>query len=413
MKKHIYFWLQLKRAFKSYPSILLVTVLTVMSIGLAGFAVIRENINGDDKKAVVIGVVGDTENSILQIGLSALKSFDSSRFFMDFQEMTENEAQAKLHSGDIHGYVLIPDDYIQNIWRGKNKPATFVTLSNPDNFGTILTTEVTKIVSDILTSTQVSVYSMQEIVHNFSPGFKTAKLTDNLNFRYLDFVLHRQNTYNIEILGIADRISMGAYYICGMLLFFLLLWGISCNKFLGAENLTLCRTLKIRGIKPWYQVFAEYKAYFLLTLVMLIIFASLFGIFVKYVSTGIPELENTGILSSVSFVLKALPVVIMITVMHKALYEMVSGTVSIILLLFIVAVGMGYISGCFYPNNFFPPQVRNIAEILPSGVGFSYLRKLMSSSLQMWDFMPITIYTFAFAALTVGVRKYRIAGDNQ
>ncbi len=413
MKKHIYFNLQFKRAFKCYPMILFITILTIVSVALAGIAVVSQNLNDDNKQSVRIGVVGDIENSYLKIGLAALESLDSSRFFINFEEMTETEAKAKLEDGILHGYVVIPEDYIKTIWRGENVPATFVTQSNPDNFGTILTTEVTKIISNMLTETQIAVYSMQDIFSEKMPGTKMKPLNDSLNFRYLDLVLHRQNTYRSETLGIADSISFGGYYVCGIIIFFLLLWGISCNKLMTAKNVSLFRSLNAFGMKPVMQVLCEYAAFLAITFVTLIILAITAGLVLSGKTAGIPELESISTATAVSFVFKTLPVIMMLTMMHTALYELVSGTVSAILLQFLVSVVLGYLSGCFYPNSFFPDAVQRFTEFLPSGIGFSYLRKTLSHTLQAKDLWAVALYFLAFAGITIGVRKHRIAGENQ
>ncbi len=413
MKKHIYLNLQLKRAFKCYPMILFITLLTIVSVALAGMAIVTQNLNDENKQSVRIGVVGDIENTYLQIGLKALESLDSSRFFINFDEMTEAEAKAQLKDGELHGYVIIPEDYIKSIWRGENVPATFVTQNNPDNFGTILTTEVTKIVSDMLTETQIAIYSMQDIVSDKMPGTKMKPLNDGLNFRYLDLVLHRQNTYEATSLGIADSISFAGYYVCGIILFFLLLWGISCNKLMTAKNVSLFRSLNAFGMKPTMQIFCEYMAFLTISMFTLIILAITAGIALSGKNIAIPELENISISTSVLFVFKSLPVIMMLTMMHTALYELVSGTVSAILLQFLISVGLGYLSGCFYPNSFFPDTVQKIADILPSGVGFSYLRKTLSHTLQAGDLLAVTCYFLAFSGISIGVRKHRIAGENQ
>ena len=137
------------------------------------------------------------------------------------------------------------------------------------------------------------------------------------------------------------------------------------------------------------------------------------GILFKFIPFDVPELRYAGVSHCILFIFKALPVFMMITMMQTALYELVSGTVSAILLQFLVAVGLGYISGCFYPNYFFPDFVQNLASLLPSGVGFSYLRKLMSGTLLWQDILSVLSYFTLFAAITVFIRKHRIAGDKQ
>jgi len=101
----------------------------------------------------------------------------------------------------------------------------------------------------------------------------------------------------------------------------------------------------------------------------------------------------------------------MLTLMHTIFYEMVSGTVNAIVLQFIVAAVLAYISGCFYPNTFFPETIQSFAAILPSGVGFSYIRKSMTGMSVISDLGLITIYSMAFATISLFLRKHRMEGD--
>ena len=61
MKKSIYFKLQQKRAFKLYPSILIITLVIITSIALFGVALLNSYKNSDTNVAIRTGVVGDVK----------------------------------------------------------------------------------------------------------------------------------------------------------------------------------------------------------------------------------------------------------------------------------------------------------------------------------------------------------------
>lgn len=396
-----------------YPSVLLITLLTIAGIALAGVSLIQQSFNDSEKQTITIGVVGDSENSYIQFGLSTIESLDNSRFYLKFTEMDEAEAKTLLEEGKIHGYVHIPPEYIKSIMRGENAPATFYTLNNPDNYSTILTNEATKIVSRILTETQLGVYSCQHIIRDNLPGVKPYLVTNDLNIKYVEQVLKRQAAFETKSLGIADSISMGGYYVCGIITFFLLLWGISCSKLLTAKNLPLSRSINNFGLTPSKQILCEYLPFLLITVLTFLLLAITAGFIADGNDWGISELADTDIASCMGFVFKSMPVLIMITLFHMCLYELVSGTVSSIMIQFLVSIGLGYLSGCFYPNYFFPMAVQKFAAMLPSGLGFSYMRKLLTETLTSQDLLPIALYILLFAVVTVIVRRHRIAGDKQ
>ena len=66
---------------------------------------------------------------------------------------------------------------------------------------------------------------------------------------------------------------------------------------------------------------------------------------------------------------------------------------------------------CFYPNYFFPDIIQQIAEILPVGVAFSYMRESLSNKPKIITSLLVFVYIFMFAYLIVDVKKYRIEGD--
>lgn len=413
MKKSTYLWLQIKRAAKIYPSVLTVTVITLLSIALAAGMILNNSANSEDKMKMKIGVVGDVSESYLGIGIYALKNMDSSRFAIDFIEMNEEDARAALENREITGYVQVPDNYVNNIAYGENVPANYVTLNAPESFGTVVTSEITQTVSGYVTESQNSMNSIYEIGRKVKKQNLVNREIDNIALLYLDQILSRNETYHVNIIGVADSISMGGYYICGVMMFFMLIWGISCNKILLKKNYAMPRALKARGIKTTSQVLCEYAGFFVFTFITFLLFAIVFGIVAGNNDFGIRELGGADFMSCIIFIFKAIPVIAMITAMQMLIYELVLGTVNAILLQFLIAVALAYVSGCFYPNNFFPESIQNIADILPSGVGFSYLRKSMTGLSVGAEFIKSGLYTVVFMALAVIIRQYRMAGDEQ
>ena len=409
MKKK-YFTLQLKSVFKVYPMILLITLITILAIIMACFFVTGQKNEKEEKQEISIGVVGDLEDTYLKIGLYALQNFDSSRFYINFTNYTEEEAVKALKDRNISGYVFIPKNYINSILYGRNKQAKYVTLNAPEGFGTIVSTEVAETVSHIVTESQKGMYCMQDLAQDYN-NTETDKNIDKLMMSYMNMILGRNEMYEIKTLGIKDSLSFAGYYICGMLILFLLLWGISANRIFSSKNPMYARILKISGIHSPTQVLCEYLAYLTVSVVTLLLFAGVFGIVCQTTNLGIKELENVGVFGCLGFIFKILPVIIMITLMQTAFYELIPNTIGSVVMQFLLAIGLGYVSGCFYPNYFFPEAVQNFVYFLPVGVGFSYVRKAMTGGILIRDFCIILIYIVGFFLMTCGMRKYKITGD--
>jgi len=410
MKKTTLLKLRLKKGFKVYPTVLIITVLTLLITAFAGYNALNSFSGGEKKHKATIAVVGDVEGTVLETGLDALREIDSSRFMIDIVNMDEESAVQALKRNEITGYLIVPDSYIQDIFYGRNTPATFVTLSSSQTLGNLLISRVADIMSGLLTEAQAGVYSMQTVLEKNGLAEKIPDATTRLNLTYATNVIGREGLFDVKITGISG-LSSGGYYLGAFLLFFLLLMGISFNRLLSVKNTPFYRSLSLSGIKALPQVMCEYFAYFTLSAITVLVFALFFGFFTEKVSPFVPELSGVGPVGCLGFIILIFPVIAMITMMQFMFYEFSDNIIASILIQFLLSVGLGYISGCFYPSGFFPDIVRKTAAILPSGVGFSYLRGALSGGLRFVDFAGVAVYFAVFTAITVAARKRRIAGD--
>ena len=71
-----------------------------------------------------------------------------------------------------------------------------------------------------------------------------------------------------------------------------------------------------------------------------------------------------------------------------------------------VTVILGYISGCFYPINFFPKALRVLSSGLPSGIARGYLASLITDTASVWQVVAILGYT-AILLVISGFIRYR------
>lgn len=411
LKRSVYFKLQLKKAFKHYPSVLFAAFISVLCIAAVVAGILYVNSNSENKQKVNIAIVGDMDDTYMDVAIYALQNMDDVMFSVNFMSMTEEEAKDALDKNKIIGYVHVPENYIRGIAYGRNYPAKYVSAENPQGIGGIMANELAIVLSDIITETQKGIYSAIELAEDNGADKNLDKKVDELNFEYIKAVLNRSETYSLDYVGVKDRLSYGGYYICGFIIFFLMIWGISCNKILSAKNYGLSRSLYSRGMKTYWQILCEYAGYFTVTFVTMLMVAVVFGAFLSTGDFGIRELVGADMLYCIGFVFAITPVIIMFTAMHFMLYEIFDSIVSSVLAQFIISVGLGYVSGCFYPNTFFPETVQEITAVLPSGAGFSYVRKIMADIPHEAEPKIILAYTVIFAVTAVAVRKYKLGKD--
>lgn len=408
--KRKYFALQLCRAKRLLPSVLLAASITLFGIGLAAASLLHANTNGEAQKKVGIGIVGDISDTYLGVGIYALQNMDSSRFSIAFLEMEEAEAARALAAREIEGYVRVPADFISGIVSGENVPATFVMRGGPEGFGTILTSEITGAVSGLVTETQKALYALQDLARDAGQTEGIWDKVKTLNIEYIEMILGRHEAYRVETIGFSDAVSFGGYYIAGLYAFALLLWGIAASRFFIGRRREAERLLAARGIGGGVQVLSEYAAFLCATVFAVLLFALPLGAVVSRYDFGIRELFGAGFFSPIAFVLWSLPVMVLFSAMQFFLYEVTRSTIGAILLQFLTAIGLGYISGCFYPITFFPAVVQRIGAATPVGIGLSHLRSGLAGTGAV-QVGAMLVYTAAFLVLAAKIRTRSLSGD--
>ncbi len=152
----------------------------------------------------------------------------------------------------------------------------------------------------------------------------------------------------------------------------------------------------------------EYLAYvFLLGICLL----EVLGVLALAMGKGVfsvPEWRYQETEALWQFGLSLLPVAAMFGAMQFLLYELVEGIVGSILLQFVCGIGMGYLSGYFYPPGFFPDTIQQIGRLLPTGVALGYTHSSLCGGFSWAATGCVVLYGAVFLALAVAARSHRI-----
>jgi len=189
---------------------------------------------------------------------------------------------------------------------------------------------------------------------------------------------------------------------------FLLLWGIAGSPLYIKRDHALPALLSSKGQNTFSQIAGEFVAYFVLMatsfLLVIVLVAAAMGI------TGftLPEWEREGIGILFVFYVKMLPVAAVICALQLLLFELTSDMVSGILLQFLCALSLGYLSGCFYPISFFPESIQVVQPLLPTGVAVNYGGNLLMEESTVVEIVLLLGYLVLFLLLTAVVRKRKI-----
>ena len=412
MKGKMYPLILTKRALHFFPQILFLTLLTFSVILVCVSSIYGGDAKNKDTAKISVGIVGDTSTTHLNMGIDIIRNIDDSRFYIDLITMTSEEAEENLENGNIAGYVVIPDGFIDGISSMDNTPAVYYLPDSPETLGTVLTKEVVETVADYIKESQKAVSGLWHFIK--SNRLSAGRNLDEISIRLMTgSLLPRNRLYTLEYTGMTDSLSVGSYYTAAFLLVFIMLSGIPCCPLLYKKDLSVQKLLFSRGIGCTRQILCEYAVYTALTIAILIILSLLFCLFGKDLSAAIPELSPLGSYGFTVYIIRIIPVILSVCAMHIFIYEAVRGLCAAILLQFASGVILGYLSGCFYPDYFFPESVRFIAGLLPSGAGFAFMRSAFSGSVPFMRYVLPLLYTAVFTALSVLLRRKRTESDTE
>ena len=115
-------------------------------------------------------------------------------------------------------------------------------------------------------ATQDAVYGTQSLAEDRLPNMKSWQAGDGLGELYIDQVLHRADLFETEVIHTPTGIDLAKSLLCGVLVLFLMLWGITASGVFARREQELGGMLYARGMGAGEQVLAELCAYLALLL---------------------------------------------------------------------------------------------------------------------------------------------------
>ncbi|MCR5419568.1 MAG: ABC transporter permease [Lachnospiraceae bacterium] len=410
---YVFFWLQLKRAFKVFPVVLITALIFTGCILLLLCFGYRNNDKPKEDEPVIIGIVGETDDKYLAAGLSAVRYFDSSRFALKLVEMSEEEAKIQTGNGEISGYAIIPEGFAASIKTGENKPVILVTSKAVDNIVSLLVRDFADSISKYLNETQSSIYGVEAYLKSLGGYEDVWKEINDINKYYVNLVLHRDELYEpVVIVKNKAKLSANAGFMCGFMIFMIAMFGIAYTSIYVRRSVALNSVLASGGLSIIFQVMAEYIAYLcaMFFCLMPMIVMIVLGVYGSGIS--IYEWERWFLEDYSYFIRGFIPLIIMFSAAQYLLFLVADNYIFGIFLQFVFAVFFSYMGGCLYPISFFPEVVRRIAGYQPCGLAYGYLADIILLNNGSGRFVGMLLYSLVFIVASVCVMSRRIRNEN-
>ncbi|MBR4719304.1 MAG: ABC transporter permease [Lachnospiraceae bacterium] len=363
----------------------------------------------DPQEPLKLGVVGDINDEFFQIGLAAMKHFDSSRFAVEIIELEEEEAVKMTRDGTLSGYAVIPEGFVRSVMTGENKQITLVTTDSSEDLMTQLVIEFMDQISGYLLETQNSIYGLQRYMTDNSMTDQTGTAINEINLFYVNLVMRRDNLFApMQFIDTGNTVSSAAGYICGLTVFLVMLFGITYSPVYTHRELSLNAVLRSRGMGLVFQMLCEYLSYLFMMLICIIPLMSGIVYAIHRSGISVAEWEQGYFEDYRFFVLGYIPIVIMFAAAQYMLFMAADNFIAGVSLQFICAVVFAYLGGCLYPLSFFPEIIRKSAMYQPAGLSYRYLADIMLVNDGHGTLLRMLIYTVLFLAAAVIIMDRRL-----
>lgn len=401
MKKYLV--LQIKRILRLLPLVLLVVCILFGGLTAIYSGMMQMSEEDEANNTFKVAIAGSTDDPFIEMGLSALQAFDSSRFAIEICLMQEEDAVSALAKGDIAAYAVVPEGFVHSAMYGEILPIKYVSSSNATGLVSILKDEITRLISDILVACQKGSYGVVNALESNDAPENANKLLNEAAIRYVEFVFLRSNVYSTEELGIANELGLDGYLFSGLFILFLMLICLPFAPIFVRRDQSLGRVLAAKRHSFIAQAACDCLAFLVGMLLMMTVVFAIIGICAHFLP--IPLLSGFEGIELVHKTVQCLPIALMTVTMSFMLYELTDDLISGVLLQFFVILVMGFVSGCMYPVFFFPEAIQKIAAYLPSGIARVHFANLLTDSPSYSTLIGLTAYSLLFFAVALLVRR--------
>ncbi len=395
-----YLILQLKLLAKLMPFVLVVAAILLSAL-LMIYNGVTQFVKDDEKNKVFrIGITGEMDHPMFQMGLTALETLDSTRFTIEMVQLEESEAQEMLLSGTLTAYVVFPEDFLESALYGEFKPLSFVTIGESAGLVTLVKQEFTRVVEQILVCEQKGVFGLDEALR--SEGLESLSYThiNRLNLQYLSLLLNRTETYRVEQIGVQGGADFFQSLLCGLSTLFLMLICLPCAVVFAKRDISLNKVLSGQGLCVTRQAIAEYLACALSALCVVLVSCGVLALFPSLAADI--EVRPHTLLVSLTVVSASL------SALSYLIFQLCSDVVVGVLAHFFTTLALGYITGCFYPISALPQNIQAAAAFLPTAAARQCLANALTWETGMGTYIAVIGYAAGFLTLAVCVKRYRV-----
>ncbi len=397
MKKHVYFFLELKRILKTALHTIMGAIVLTVLVGTVAFCASRALYGQKLMDTIRIGIVLDTDeevtsSSVLGMAMSFLENMESVKATCEFVYCDEDEAYEYLEHGEFAAVMRVPKRLLEDIIDGTNTPVQ-VIFANEDSLTAAMLQTLTDAGARTLGAAQSGIYAVYDLYIEQGMDEQLQDAYDHLNGQYLHLALARSRAFKYEEIMVTGNLTTEMYYWINGIILILFLSGISLAGVLRQEKEIVQAKLRMAGISKVLSICARFVAllilYFVLTAIFLLgICGGQNGVWMILVAA----VFISGLISS----------------WFLFVYSLVDSEHGGMLLNFILSIIMTVLGGGLIPSAYMPQLLKSLGQLLPAGYVMNFARCFVSGQNDDKMWMGILVYIILLLSLTVGTQYIKL-----
>lgn len=364
-----YLYLELKRSFHIWKKSILKFILVILVLTGGITAMSAAFTQSQVFRQIEVGVVMSDKDAVTQLAVQFISAMKSVRSVCNFRYMDENAAKTGLKEGDLQAVILLPVNFYDDVYTGKNTPAQILFPEQSD-----LNTEVFReLLADgvsLLQTAEAGIYAAYEIVSEEETVMSRGEIGNDLTEEYMRLALERQKVYDEQIVSPYGKLISVQYYYLAVCLIILLMAGLHMGYLYRKQGRALGQKLALYGLGGWKSTMIK------VTVMTISLYVTAFVVY------------GAGILLTMYTTLELVywyPLVlgnllllcISISAFFHLIFVLTGGGVQSITVLLAVNVSMILAAGLLLPSVYLPDWLEAIGTVLPLHIWMEYMEEIL------------------------------------
>lgn len=400
----LYYKLQCKRIFRQIPHIFFGLLLLSSVIGTVSFFTGKLLYVNQPDGQLQIAYTSEDEHKMTNMFLNILTNSDSIASTCKFINTTQNEAETLLQREAVLAAIYIPPHFMDGLIYAENHT---ITISLPLHLSlySVIMVELMDAVDKTLSAAQAGLYTLYDYYEQNDILEKEKNANKELNSVYLTQALNRSSTFQNQTVTATGDISLGLHLLCGGIVIVLLLLGCSFADYIPINNQSaLTQKLLQSGISALHMILSRITA---ITLMLCSLAGG--GMFMFWCCNQgkryIPDFTGgsalcTGILNTALLCLCSASLIVFIL-------SLTNNRTSGILLLFLIVILCGFLSGCLIPTLFLPVNFRLVGAWLPTTFMMNACKDIFSPAFSFQNVFMIFGWSAVFSIGAIMIQRLK------